>query len=166
MWGNKTVVVSLIAVLALICAPALFGQNPKLPPDAPIPAEIATAKKVFISNAAGESSTYPNTMLNGGADRCYNQFYAGMKDWGRYELVPAPGDADLIFEISSCVPNFQVVITDRETHVVLWVSSEPIQSAAMAANREKNFDLAMTSIMEDMKGLVARATPIGTSGGH
>jgi hypothetical protein len=165
MQTDKTAVISLIAALFLIVTPVVFGQNVKLPPDAPIPAEIATAKKVFISNAAGGSSLYPFPPA-GGVDRCYNQLYAGMKEWGRYDLVAAPGDADLIFEMDSCIPIFRLVIMDHETHVALWSFSEPIQSATLATNREKNFDLAMASIMEDVKGLVVRAAPAGANGGH
>jgi hypothetical protein len=149
----------------LIVTPAVLGQNVKLPPDAPIPAEIATAKKIFISNAAGGSSLYPFPPA-GGIDQCYNQLYAGMKEWGRYELVAAPGDADLIFEMDSCIPIFRLVIMDRETHVALWSFSEPVQSATLAANREKNFEQTATRLIEDVKGLVARAVPTGMSGGH
>ena len=29
----------------------------------------------------------------------YNEFYAAMKSWGRYELVSSPADADMVFEI-------------------------------------------------------------------
>ena len=29
----------------------------------------------------------------------YNEFYEHMKSWGKYQLVQAPADADLVFEI-------------------------------------------------------------------
>lgn len=159
MRTNRTRVVSLIAVLALISAKALFGQTPSLPPAAPVPPEVATAKKVFIANAVSESSLYPNPLVNGGDERCYDQLYAGMKEWGRYELVPGPQGADLIFEIGSCTPIFRLVIMDRETQVVLWSFSEPVLSANLAGNREKNFEKAATGLMADIKELTTRALP-------
>ncbi|HEY1801183.1 MAG TPA: hypothetical protein VGG46_09645 [Terriglobales bacterium] len=166
MRRNRTGVVSLIAVLALISTPALFGQTSNLPPAAPAPPEIATAKKIFIANAVSESSLYPNPLVNGGDERCYDQLYVGMKEWGRYELVPGPQDADLVFEIGSCTPIFRLVIMDRATHVVLWSFNETVVSANLAGNREKNFEKAATGLMADIKELATRAASTGTSGGH
>src|SRR5271154_1239072 len=73
---------------------ALAGQQPNDPPPAPVPAPIFTAKKVFVSNATGEIALPP-----GNPDLTYNEFYAAMKSWGRYELVSSPADADLVIEI-------------------------------------------------------------------
>lgn len=111
------------------------------------------AKKVFISNAQGETtaaSTFPN--------QTYNEFYAAMKEWGRYELVAMPTDADLIFEVSFIVvigpttiyrggetspqePQVRLVIFDPKIHVVLWAFTEPIKQAALSGNEKKNFKL-------------------------
>jgi hypothetical protein len=66
---------------------ALGAQTADVPA-APRPAQIVAAKKVFISNAGV------------GTDMTYDQFYAAIKGWGRYELVASPADADLVFEIS------------------------------------------------------------------
>jgi hypothetical protein len=86
-----------------ICA----TQQYKPAPPAPIPAQILTAKKVFIANGGGDESRYDTAWFSGGPDRAYNQFYAAMKTWGRYELVAAPGDADLVFEIRLTVVQLQ-----------------------------------------------------------
>lgn len=73
----------------------LWGQavHGEAPP-APIPVQIGTGKKVFISNAQGLSAA-----VTAAPNQTYNEFYAAMNDWGRYELLATPGDADLIFEI-------------------------------------------------------------------
>jgi hypothetical protein len=63
-------------------------------PAPPVPSTILTAKKVFISNTTGEMVLPP-----GNPDMTYNEFYAAMKSWGRYELVSSPADADMVFEI-------------------------------------------------------------------
>src|SRR5262249_58085013 len=70
---------------------------------APIPAQILSAKKVFIANAGGDESRFDAPGYTGGPDRFYNEFYAGAKSWGRYELVSTPAEADLIFEIQLTV---------------------------------------------------------------
>ena len=61
---------------------------------APVTSTILTAKKVFISNTTGEMVLPP-----GDPDMTYNEFYAAMKSWGRYELVTSPADADMVLEI-------------------------------------------------------------------
>ncbi|MGC2793613.1 MAG: hypothetical protein WA899_16430, partial [Candidatus Sulfotelmatobacter sp.] len=90
----------IVAISALI--QAVSAQQSKETAPAPVPAQIAAAQKVFISNAGGASleTVIDETVFNGGPDRPYNQFYAAMKSWGRYEVVSTPADADLVFEIS------------------------------------------------------------------
>ena len=77
----------------------LAAQPPKQVPPAPIPAQILAAKKLFVANAGGEAPWKDNAQFNGGVDRSHSQFYGALKTWGRYELVGAPADADLLFEI-------------------------------------------------------------------
>src|SRR5689334_18787030 len=50
----------------------------------------ATPEKIFIANAGGDFGGAPFKALRGGADRAYNEFFAAMKDWGRYEIVADP----------------------------------------------------------------------------
>src|ERR1700679_393553 len=71
-------------------------------PSAPVPAQLVTAGKSFISNAGGDID--PTTKQLGDfvglPIRPYNDFYAAMKSWRRYQIVSTPSDADLVFEIS------------------------------------------------------------------
>ena len=113
--------------IALAPVPPLAGQP------APVPAQILTAKKVFISNA-GEDGTSLAVLERGEANRPYNRFYAAMKSWGRFELVGAPSDAELVFEVrltsqlSECgcggapfsSPQLELTILDAKTHFKLW----------------------------------------------
>jgi hypothetical protein len=132
---------------------------------APIPLQITAGKKAFISNAAGESNLPPET-----ADRTYNQFYASMKNWGRYELVSAPADADLVFEIryeilfgrvdveggrggSGQYPQIRLSILDPKTHIILWAFSEPVVQIAKKSTGLQNFQAAMDKLMGDITTL-------------
>jgi hypothetical protein len=54
--------------------PSLFPKNRKDVPVAPLPAVIASAKKIFLSNG-------------GGSNLAYDAFYASLKEWGKYEIV-------------------------------------------------------------------------------
>jgi hypothetical protein len=157
--------------MALGAAPVLKAQQPADPPLAPIPAQILSGKKVFISNASGESA-----VAQGVPDLTYNEFYAELKSLGRYELVAAPADADLVFEIryvifvggvsvsngsgaSSGSEQLRATILDPKTHVVLWAFTEVIQPAMRQATGRKNFDSAMASLVNDIRNLVGKPAP-------
>ena len=141
------------------------GSAPVIP--APVPPQIAAAQKVFISNAGGESfeSVIDETVFSGGPDRPYNQFYAAMKGWGRYELVSSPADADLVLEISWVLTDtglklpvlgqLRLLVIDPKTHVTLWNLTEYVRGAILLGNRDKNFDRAMTIDVNRLKILMS-----------
>ena len=84
---------------------ALVAQQTATPVAvAPVPALLLDAKRVFISNARADSGLFPHP-FTGDPDRAYNEFYAGVLSWGRYELVTSPAEADLVFEIRLMAPN-------------------------------------------------------------
>lgn len=154
-----------IAVVILVVIPLWSAQQPKMPPSAPVPPQIAAAQKIFISNAGGESfeNVIDETVFNGGPDRPYNQCYAAMKGWGRYQLVSSPADADLILEVSWALTDtglrlpvlgqLRLVVIDPKTRVTLWNFTEYVRGAMLLGNRDKNFDQAMTTIVKRMKTL-------------
>jgi hypothetical protein len=158
-----------VAILGLV--QALSAQQSRGPAPAPVPAQIAAAQKVFISNAGGASleTVIDETVFNGGPDRPYNQFYAAMKSWGRYELVSSPADADLVLEISWVLTDtglrlpvlgqLRLVVIDPKTHVTLWNITEYVRGALLLSNRDKNFDQAMNTVVARMKGLMAPPAP-------
>jgi hypothetical protein len=154
-----------IAVVVLGWLPALNAQQPKPPAPAPVPGQISAAQKIFISNAGGESfeTVFDQKVFNGGPDRPYNQFYAAMKGWGRYEVVPSPAEAELIFEISWVLSDtglklpvlgqLRLLVIDPKTHVKLWNFMEYVRGALLLGNRDKNFDRAMDTIVNRVKKL-------------
>ncbi len=148
---------------------------------APIPTQILAAKKVFIANGGGDVSHTEEVFYSGGSDRTYNEFYAGMKSWGRYELVGAPADADLIFEIQLTVFQLQrnrileddslaldsqlrIVIRDPKSGQTLWGLTSHVQEAVLLSNRDKNYEVAMGAILAEVRRIGApisatQATP-------
>ena len=155
--------------IVLASVPVLGAQQPKEAPPAPVPAQISTAKKVFISNAGVDAiaaSAFNSHGLN--PNQAYDGFYAAMKAWGRYELVPAPNDADLVFEISfadpefedlgttSYVPQLRLTIIDAKTHFKLWTLAEPVKLPLRKAAWNKNFAQGMVNLMADIKKLAGQ----------
>jgi hypothetical protein len=168
----RLVACCLIFALAVTAIGAFAAKPPNDPPPAPVPTPIFTAKKVFISNAAGE-----NAVPAGRPELTYNEFYAAMKSWGRYELVSAPVDADLVFEIRFTLVlgpidvtkgsgistkdfQIQLVILDPKSQVVLWPIVEHVRPWNLATTGRKNFDQSMDALVDDLKKL---ATPPGAT---
>ncbi len=161
-----------LAIL-LLQVSLLTAQQSKSVPAAPVPAQILAAKKVFVANAGGEQVWDYDSQFSGGPERSYNQFYAALKSWGRYELVGAPADADLLFEIQFICPaavaagnqvsdslagrrydpQLRLVIREPKTDALLWALTERAQWAILQGNRDKNFDQAMAKIVSDVQGL-------------
>jgi hypothetical protein len=158
----RLAVASLGIALILPIIPILQAQTADVP-TAPLPSQILTAKKVFISNRGV------------GTDRNYNAFYAAIKSWGGYELVAAPTDADLVLEISlssqitgvsgskesgcdsSSASWLKLVLLDTRTRIVLWTLTENIQPFARQKTGEKNTDDAINKLVGDLKTLTAQA---------
>ncbi|MEJ2009710.1 MAG: hypothetical protein P8Z30_16415 [Acidobacteriota bacterium] len=151
---------SLLALGAQVSKPAQAA--------APVPQQILSAQKVFISNGGGACDPFfEEPIFSGGPARAYNQFYAAIKSWGRYQLVPAPADAELTFEISlSCRdvfrgpggshrPQLILVIRDVKTHTVLWKITESVEAALLQVNRDRNLDRAMHRLVLNLKHLTA-----------
>ena len=155
-----------IAALVLFSACTLYAKDRRAPASAPIPSQILDAKKIFISNGGQEGVPRLGT-FSGEPERTYNQFYAAIKDWGRYELVSAPSDADLILEVSLAVPagifkgdpyvpRFRLLVLDPKTHFTLWAFIENVDWAILAGNRNKNFDQGMTNLVNDFEKLASQ----------
>ncbi len=145
--------------------------------EAPVPAGILTAKKIFISNAGADSGLFPHP-FSGGPERAYNQFYAAIKAWGHYEIVADPAEAELVVELRLIAPNgpanadkqkgasdplpmFRLVIFDGKTHFVLWALTESIYLALLQKTHDRNFDDALALLVTDLKNLTVKtATPV------
>jgi hypothetical protein len=140
----------LVAVTFISCL-ALAQTSPA--PPAPVPAQIMIAKKVFIANAGADASSSATFKKAGEPDQPYNEFYAAAKNWGRYELVSSPAEADVVFQIRFTAPQIEMTVLDAKTHFVLWSVSASVDGAYRKETWDKNFAQGITSIMNDLKKL-------------
>jgi hypothetical protein len=138
-------------ILLLLLALAASEKNRKDVPAAPLPASVVAAHKIFLTNG-------------GGSDLAYDEFYSQMKEWGRYQMVGSPDDADLIVELSYYVehggshvwsasntytgqtqvysaqivdPQLALKIYDAKTKNALWSAIDHRRLARRHKNREK-----------------------------
>jgi hypothetical protein len=143
----------LITPITLLIVITSGAETPPEPTAAPVPTQILTAKRVFISHGENGEENWL-----GVRNITYNEFYALIKSWGKWELVPSPADADVVYEIRY-VPDYTesppliLTIFDPKTHTVLWSFTERVQTSGRASTGRKNFDKAMATLLEDFKSL-------------
>lgn len=182
MW--KTLKLAILSGTIVACALACNAraQQTKMVLPAPFPAQITSGKRVFVSNGGGDT----NQLYSGEPRRLYDQFYAALKSWGRYELVGSPAEADIVFEIdftnpfvgenvsggggagvssrTLSDPQFRLVILDPGTRVTLWVFTEHIEHALMKSNRDKNFDQALNLLISELRNVAGHPAATASSG--
>jgi len=129
-------------------------------------ADRDTNSETGVPRNAGVDGMSISAFRRGGdMNQPYNWFYVAMKNWGRYELVGSPADADLVFEISfaaplvgtekllSSAPCLRLEILDAKTHFLLWTIVEPVEGAYRKATWESNFNTGVTNLVSDLKNI-------------
>lgn len=151
-----------LAIALLMQASILAAANSKTLPQAPLPSQVLSAKKVFIANAGEDEMIEGQPGFSGTSDRAYNQFYAAIKSWGHYQIVSSPAEADLLLEIEVTVPVadplFRLTIRDPKTNALLWGFKLHTQFGLGQGNSDRNFDQAVNRLAAELQGLVARGT--------
>jgi hypothetical protein len=165
----------------LLFTGAVLAQSQPAPPATvppPVPGAILNAKTIFISNAGSDSGLFPHP-FSGDPDRAYVEFYEAVQGLHHYQLVADPAQADLVFELRLTAPNgpqspnkatgasdplpmLRLVIYDRPTHYVLWALTESIAPADLQKNHDRNFDMALAAVMDDLKHLTQPPSPPST----
>ena len=192
MRKSTSTLICFLFLAAAMAPAAMFGskKDTDTVPQAPIPSQIATAKRLFIANLGGDDSVIPYSVLASGmlpledsaanycvAGETYNRFYAALKSWNRYEVVSSPKDADLVFEISYLdeiainsegrggtailPPRIHLVIVDPVTKIPLWAFTERVETALLASNKHKNYVTALNVLVADVAEL-AKKSAAGT----
>jgi len=163
----------LIVCAVLLSAVAALAEQPAYRLAGPVPPAIRAGKKIFLSNAGGDSGLFPEP-FSGDPNRGYTEFYAALKAAGQFDLVDDPGEADLVLELqpiapygptngskvngaSDPLPMFRLVIYDRKTHFVLWTLSESVEPAVGQKNHDRTFDDALTVLQQKLDTLTGKA---------
>jgi hypothetical protein len=155
---ERTVTIALF-FLVMIAIPLQAQQQAGDALAAPVPAQIVSAKKVFIANAAGDHDPRISKYF-GGPDGIYNQFYADIKTGGKFEAVSAPADADIVVQVTlgtfpliAGYAGFRLSIFDPKTNVLLWTASEPVDPAFLAKTARKNIAESLQRLANDLQFL-------------
>jgi hypothetical protein len=162
---------SLLLLFTLTAAAQMspHAASPIAPPPPSLPPALLTARTVFVSNAGADSGLFPSP-FSGDPDRAYQQFYAAIQSWHHYQFVSDPAQADLVLELRLTapygpqspnkstgafdpLPMFRLVIYDRRTHYILWALTESIDKANLQKTHDKNFDVALEELTDDLKRL-------------
>lgn len=158
---RTTVLVISLALTSQLATP----RNRKDVPIAPLPTAVSTAKRIFLSNG-------------GGSNLAYDAFHSQMKEWGRFELVGSPDEADLIIELAYRVdrggtrvwsttntysnttqvhstqigdPQLVLTIFDAKTKEQLWAETDHRRLARREKNREKETIKSAERLVADLK---------------
>lgn len=153
-----------ILSLAVLCfvPQSSVSQQPTDVPAAPLPAQLLHAKKVFVINAEGDGDPRIAKYV-GGPNGIYDQFYADVKNSGKFEIVDSPADADVALSVSLTVfavipgyPGFRLSVLDPKSNVLLWTISEPVDSAFLTKTARRNIAQSLAKITQDLTALVPR----------
>jgi hypothetical protein len=147
-------------------APAPIQRPAPVPlaPNAPVPAQIAAAHTVFLTNS-GADANFPVDET-----QAYNDVYAAFQSWGHYQFVASPAQADLIFQLhdvapitdvtggrggvySLSSPAFQLTIVDPRTNTSLWTVTSPVNVTGSKSTRARWFALSVANLISRVKVL-------------
>jgi hypothetical protein len=159
----RTIGLALCAVLFSVNVYA--AKSRKDVPAAPLPGAIVKAQKVFLTNG-------------GGSELAYDAFYSEMKQWGKYQIVGSPDEADIIVELAYRVeqggtrvwsstntytgatqvhsaqivdPQLVLTIYDAKTKNSLWSATDHRRLARREKNREKETINSAQRLVNDLR---------------
>jgi hypothetical protein len=165
--------------LLIVACYQVVPAPPPPPPSSEAIAKVTAAKKIFVSNL-GEARDFAND-IPGGVNVTYNEFCAALKQWGYFQLVDSPAQADLVFEIQGTEqipdvehrgigsqnkdysvtrhpPLLNLTILDTQQHVLYQI----VLPAGRAGNIPKGkiaFAQSIDALTDQVKALVASPAP-------
>jgi hypothetical protein len=161
--------ISVVVLGVLLFSQPGAGKDKKTVAAAPLPAAIVNAKRIFLANG-------------GGSNLAYDAFYSSMKEWGKYEVVGSPDEADLVVELAFRVdkngsrvwtstntythttqlhsaeivdPQLVLTIYDAKTKNSLWSETDHRRLARLAKNREKETVNSAQRLVDDLRARVS-----------
>ena len=127
----------IVGALLIIVAPKLSAQGTP----SHIPAQIASARTVFLSNNLGAPLA--------DTDKIFNEIYAGVQQLNRFTILTDPQTADLLLQFNlvnsnnggyGVVQTITLQIIDAKTHVILWSVSDSGQTKAIYGSKDRNLN--------------------------
>jgi len=147
------------AAFAFLLADPLFAApKPSAIPAAPVPIQVLTAKKVFLSNLGVDAGAGEVFQGYSNPDAAYNGFYRALQAAGTYTLTATPGEADVVFEFQvqgASARDFyysaiSLTIVDTKTHYVLWTLRAPFRPSN---NIDDNVNTSVTALLGALKSI-------------
>lgn len=147
----------------------LYAGKPKVVPKSPLPEVVQTAKTAFITNG-------------GGTPLAFDEFYADIKKWGRFQLAPSPSQADIVIELKYVIedkgqhtgsaynaytkqttvysydvtdPQLILNIYEPKTGALLWSTTDHRRLARREKNQEKETINSADRLIEELKERIA-----------
>jgi hypothetical protein len=169
-WKTFQFVARVVVTSLLLPAGPLFAQDqPGSTPPAPIPAELLSARKIFVSNAGADSGLFPHP-FSGDPNRGYNELFVDLHALIQFELVSSPAQADLVLELrlvapygptspnkqngaADPLPMFRLVVYDRPSHYVLWTFTNTVEVALKQQTHDRNFDEAVSNLVAGFQAI-------------
>jgi hypothetical protein len=167
----------IVLLIAFLLSPAgiyASDKHRKDVPEAPLPASVIAAKKIFLTNG-------------GGSPLAFDEFYSQMKAWGRFEIVGSPSAADVVIELRYFVeddgtrvssltnsytgqtqivsrrvvdPQLSVNIYDARTKDLLWSVTDHRRLAKREKNREKETINSADRLVDGMKERIVSSVSV------
>jgi hypothetical protein len=146
----------LLAACALVL-PILHAQQP-----APIPVPLLSAQKVFLANGGVDSISMDAFKKAAQVNEPYNSLYLALQNWGHWQLLASPSDADLILVVRftaplvtgpSYAPQLELTLLDGKTHAPVWSLTQPVEGAFRVATWKKNYGDGIAALMTQLKTL-------------
>lgn len=107
----------------------------------------------------------------------YEQFYDVVDKWGRYRIVDAPNNAQLIFEIGrrcpaapwairgwSGDPAIVLVIRDEQSRAVLWTITTYIRGSTFKQPFQKSWNKGMHELFSNLEKVAEGAASTAEGG--
>jgi hypothetical protein len=121
-----------LTLVGTVASPAVGAEAISALPAAPLPNQVLTAKKVFLSNLGVDAAAAVAFEYIANPDAAFNGFFAAIQSLGQYGLTATPAESDLILEfrvtaapLTAGAPvqyltYLNLSVVDTKSHYVLW----------------------------------------------
>src|SRR5262249_6677824 len=116
-------------------------------PEPAVAAQLAGARKVYLSNEARDRIGYDQE----DNDLVCNKVRDALKAWGKYELAASATEADLVFDPSIDGMNLELAVINPKAGDRVWTFTQKAQKAVLYTNRQKNIGNAANALMDDLR---------------